>query len=201
MDGSQCGQTDCSCTGLCTLIEIQGLVRAEKRGNPGRFPRFHSYPQSSGGILHTVVHTRPQCGEREDDCGQNPQLYTDSKCRFPAAELSRGYRPLFHRLCTTLWRSPQPVLRGPGAQVIYCRFRTCLARPLGHSGEYPVVAISDGLAPSAATAWSSCKLQRRPLCLDFPSAHQAGSQSVFPSRLEVLSLDVGGRSKLDGCHA
>lgn len=61
--------------------------------------------------MHRVVHIHPQCGEREDDCGQARQLCTGAEARLPPVKLSRGYGLLFHRLSTTLWKAPWPPSR------------------------------------------------------------------------------------------
>lgn len=84
-------------------IPVLKRVHGAKRRNWGCFPRFHSYPQSRGGKIDTVVNSNPQCGERADGCGQSPELCTAADGRKIGHKLSRGGYPLIHRLSTEMW--------------------------------------------------------------------------------------------------
>jgi hypothetical protein len=78
-------------------------VHGSKRRNWECFPRFHGYPQLRGGKIDTVVNSNPRCGEREDGCGQPPELCTAARGRKIGHKLSRGGYPLIHGLSTGMW--------------------------------------------------------------------------------------------------
>lgn len=66
--GADCGSLGRSFTDLYTKREVLKSVGGLERPYTGSFPRFHSYPQQNVEITDILIHTNPQCGEREDGC-------------------------------------------------------------------------------------------------------------------------------------